>query len=110
MRSVDVSPNLDATQVTATYTFDAPGRAWGPEDNGTYQISLNEAGVRDGLGQGATAPPVSFNRVQAEKLRASQYSGEFASLEATHQQTFAEKRATAALQIVACRRASVIAP
>jgi len=41
------------------------------------------------------APPVSFNRVQAEKLRNSQYNAEFASLEATHQQTFAEKRATA---------------
>jgi SSS family solute:Na+ symporter len=41
------------------------------------------------------APPVSFNRVQAERLRASQYRAEFATLEATHAQTFEQKRAAA---------------
>ena len=40
-------------------------------------------------------PPVSFNRVQAERLRASQYGAEFAALEATHAQTFEQKRAAA---------------
>ena len=41
------------------------------------------------------APPVSFNRVQAESLRASQYRAEFAGLEAAHAQTFAQKKDTA---------------
>ena len=43
-------------------------------------------------------PPVSFNRVQAERLRASQYGAEFATLEATHAQTFEQKR-TAAMKL-----------
>lgn len=50
------------------------------------------------------APPLSFNRVQAERLRASQYRAEFASLEATHAQTFAEKQA-AATRLVAAMEA-----
>jgi Na+/proline symporter len=46
------------------------------------------------------APPLSFNPVQREKVRASSYAAEFRQLEATHEQTFAAKRA-AAMQLVA---------
>ncbi|MDQ3280065.1 MAG: sodium:solute symporter [Acidobacteriota bacterium] len=45
------------------------------------------------------APPLTFNRVQAENVRGSAYSAQFARLEQTHAQTFAAKRA-AALQLV----------
>ncbi len=41
------------------------------------------------------APPLSFNPVQREKVRASQYATEFARLEAQHRQTFEAKRAAA---------------
>ena len=38
------------------------------------------------------APPLSFNPVQREKIRASEYAAQFVALEQTHQQTFVEKR------------------
>jgi SSS family solute:Na+ symporter len=41
------------------------------------------------------APPLSFNPVQREKIRNSQYASEFESLEATHTKTFTQKRAAA---------------
>jgi SSS family transporter len=42
------------------------------------------------------APPLSFNSVQREKVKASRaYGPEFRQLEAAHAQTFAEKRAAA---------------
>jgi len=41
------------------------------------------------------APPLSFNPVQTEKVRASQYAADYASLEATHRTTFEQKRAAA---------------
>src|SRR5688500_9733281 len=51
------------------------------------------------------APPLSFNRVQAENLRAGQYRAEFASLESTHKQTVEEKK-QAATQLVAAMDAN----
>ena len=51
------------------------------------------------------APPLSFNSVQREKVRASStYGPELAKLEAAHAQTFAAKRA-AATQLVAAMNA-----
>ena len=41
------------------------------------------------------APPLSFNPVQREKIRASAFAPEFEGLEATHQKTFIAKRAVA---------------
>ena len=41
------------------------------------------------------APPLSFNPVQREKIRASSLAPEFESLEATHLETFTAKRAVA---------------
>ena len=46
------------------------------------------------------APPLSFNPVQREKVRAGAYAEEFRRLEATHAQIFEAKRA-AAMQLVA---------
>ncbi len=51
------------------------------------------------------APPLSFNPVQREKVRASQYGAEFSQLEQTHQQTFAAKR-TAATELVTAMHAN----
>jgi SSS family transporter len=42
------------------------------------------------------APPLFFNPVQSEKVKTSQYAGEYAQLEQRHAQTFATKRARAA--------------
>jgi SSS family solute:Na+ symporter len=50
-------------------------------------------------------PPLSFNPVQREKVRASQYASEFTQLEQTHQQTFTQKRA-AAMELVAAMDAN----
>lgn len=50
------------------------------------------------------APPLSFNPVQSEKVRAGQYASEFQSLEQTHAQTFEQKR-TAATALVAAMNA-----
>jgi solute:Na+ symporter, SSS family len=47
------------------------------------------------------APPVSFNRTQAERVRASRYSAEFASLENTHKRTFEEKKLAASRLVAA---------
>jgi solute:Na+ symporter, SSS family len=41
------------------------------------------------------APPLSFNKTQADRVRASQYSAEFAALETTHARIFEAKRAAA---------------
>jgi len=41
------------------------------------------------------APPLSFNPVQSEKVRTSQYASEFTQLEQTHAEIFAAKRAAA---------------
>ena len=41
------------------------------------------------------APPLSFNRVQTERLRATPYAAELATLERTHRETFEAKRAAA---------------
>ncbi|HYH06358.1 MAG TPA: sodium:solute symporter [Thermoanaerobaculia bacterium] len=49
------------------------------------------------------APPLSFNPVQSEKIRSSQYATEFAQLEARHAQTFAAKRDTATTLAAALR-------
>jgi len=46
------------------------------------------------------APPLFFNPVQSEKVRAGAYGAEYRALENTHQATFAAKRNTAA-QLVA---------
>jgi SSS family transporter len=51
------------------------------------------------------APPLSFNPVQREKVRNSQYAAEFNALEATHRQTFEAKRA-AATELVAAMDAN----
>jgi SSS family solute:Na+ symporter len=51
------------------------------------------------------APPLSFNPVQREKVRASVYGDQFRGLETTHAQTFAAKRA-AAMQLVAAMDAN----
>ena len=51
------------------------------------------------------APPLSFNPVQREKVRTSQYAAEFQQLEQTHAQTFAAKRA-AATQLVSAMHAN----
>jgi SSS family solute:Na+ symporter len=51
------------------------------------------------------APPLSFNPVQREKVRAGAYAEEFRGLEAQHAQTFAAKR-QAALQLVAAMDAN----
>jgi SSS family transporter len=49
-----------------------------------------------------TAPPLSFNSVQREKVRASStYGPEFRQLEAAHARTFAEKRAAATALLAA---------
>ena len=50
------------------------------------------------------APPLSFNRVQTERLRASAYSAELAALETQHRQTFEAKRATAISLVGAMER------
>jgi solute:Na+ symporter, SSS family len=50
------------------------------------------------------APPLSFNPVQREKIRASALAPEFEGLEATHQKTFIAKRAVAT-ELVAAMRA-----
>jgi solute:Na+ symporter, SSS family len=50
------------------------------------------------------APPLSFNPVQREKVRNSQYAPQFAELERTHLETFEAKRA-AAMELVAARDA-----
>jgi SSS family solute:Na+ symporter len=47
-----------------------------------------------------SAPPLSFNPVQREKVRASAYAADFRQLEAAHARTFAAKR-TAAMELVA---------
>jgi hypothetical protein len=60
VRSVSVNASSDGTVVAATYTFGAPGAAWGPEDNGSYTVRLNPDAVRDAAGKGATASPVTF--------------------------------------------------
>ena len=49
-------------------------------------------------------PPLFFNPVQSEKVRASAYGDEYRALEAAHQATFAAKRDTAA-QLVAAMNA-----
>ena len=46
-RSVTFEPDGDADTVVATYTIDAPGGSWGPEDSGTYLITLHTQMVRD---------------------------------------------------------------
>jgi SSS family solute:Na+ symporter len=51
------------------------------------------------------APPLSFNPVQSEKVRASRYAAEYALLEQTHGKTFAAKR-TAATELVAAMDAN----
>lgn len=51
------------------------------------------------------APPLSFNPVQREKVRASPYAAEFRGLEAAHARTFAAKRA-AAMQLVSAMDAN----
>ena len=60
VRSVDVDTTADGTRSTATYTFDAPGSSWGPEDNGAYTVTLNAGEVKDASGKGATGGPASF--------------------------------------------------
>lgn len=52
-----------------------------------------------------SAPPLSFNPVQREKVRNSAYAAEFASLERAHEQTFAAKRA-AATELVSAMHAN----
>jgi SSS family solute:Na+ symporter len=51
------------------------------------------------------APPLTFNPVQREKVRASGYASEFTRLEQTHAQTFAQKR-TAATELVSAMHAN----
>jgi hypothetical protein len=51
------------------------------------------------------APPLSFNPVQREKIRASAHGDQFRQLEATHAQTFEAKRA-AAMKLVAAIEAN----
>jgi SSS family solute:Na+ symporter len=51
------------------------------------------------------APPLSFNPVDREKVRASAHGDEFRRLEATHAQTFQAKRA-AAMQLLAATDAN----
>jgi uncharacterized delta-60 repeat protein len=46
-RSVTFEPDGDAASVVATYTIDAPGGSWGPEDTGNYLITLHTQSVRD---------------------------------------------------------------
>ena len=41
------------------------------------------------------APPLFFNPMQSEKVRASAYAAEYGALEATHEKTFMQKRAAA---------------
>lgn len=60
VRSVSVNPTADATRVTATYTFGAPGPVWGPEDNGEYTVRINPDQVRDASGKGAEGPIATF--------------------------------------------------
>jgi Na+/proline symporter len=45
------------------------------------------------------APPLSFNPVQSEKIRASAYGVEYRQLEAEHEKTFAAKRSEAMLLV-----------
>jgi Na+/proline symporter len=54
------------------------------------------------------APPLSFNPVQSEKIRNSQYAGEYAQLERQHLATFNAKRA-AALELVEKRSDPAVA-
>ena len=56
-----VDANADGTQSPRPTRSTPPGRTWGPEDNGTYQVSLNADQVRDGIDNGATAPAATFN-------------------------------------------------
>jgi SSS family solute:Na+ symporter len=51
------------------------------------------------------APPLSFNPVQREKVRAGVYANEFRGLEAAHARTFEAKRA-AAMQLVSAMDAN----
>jgi Na+/proline symporter len=50
------------------------------------------------------APPLFFNPVQSESVRASAYGPEYRALESTHERTFAAKRSTAT-QLVAAMNA-----
>lgn len=52
-----------------------------------------------------SAPPLSFNPVQSEKIRTSEYAVEYRSLEETHTKTFVEKRA-AATELVSAMHAN----
>ena len=46
-RGVTFEPESDADTVVATYTIDAPGGSWGPEDSGNYLLTLHTQMVRD---------------------------------------------------------------
>jgi Na+(H+)/acetate symporter ActP len=54
------------------------------------------------------APPLSFNKTQADRLRASQYSAEFTSLEAAHARIFEAKR-EAATRVAASNDSAAVA-
>jgi len=49
-------------------------------------------------------PPLSFNPVQREKVRASAYGAEYGALEATHEKTFTAKRIAATRLVDAMNR------
>ncbi len=45
--AISTSTSSDTSPITATYRITAPGGSWGPEDRGTYTISMNSNQVSD---------------------------------------------------------------
>ena len=57
LRSVSVSPRVNATPLVASYTFAAPGGKWDGGDNGSYRVNVEANRVFDQ--EGNAAPPTT---------------------------------------------------
>jgi uncharacterized delta-60 repeat protein len=53
-------PSSNGPTITAIYTFNAPGGAWAPSDNGTYTVTLPGAHVKDTSGNADTGDSATF--------------------------------------------------
>lgn len=60
VRDVALDPTGDAASIRATFTVDAPGGSWGPEDNGTYIVQFAPDGVEDTSNNTSAAASTSF--------------------------------------------------
>jgi hypothetical protein len=62
-RFVKIDKSTNGSPRVATYSIKAPGGKWGPEDNGTYKISIRPSKVRDLLGAAVAGGKIGSFRV-----------------------------------------------